>query len=1019
MADERISQLVERVDIAATDVLPIVSSGALTTKKVTIETIEGYMQDNLALGVPYTGATQGVDLNVQTLAAGRTTITSSGNSDTFIVIHSSGSGKGISITKGGNGEGLYINKTSGSGNAATIVGSLEATSLIRTGGTSSQFLKANGAVDSNQYTQFLDLNLIGSSDQKYQKPAVDYKFADAVNNYIQNTGSLQPGVLESTKFGRRISNTIGSTTIGVYSFLENFVVNTTDEFKVELFCKVNSFSSTPSFGMAYGTLDAIANVFGFSYRISDGQIFRTAGTVVSLVRAADPAFVGVAGDILSLELTFSGGLYTGRISKNGTYSPSFSVLSFTPTGRLLYTRRAGTLDSEIKLSRILVDPDIAEIPTLVDNVDQINSALSELIEIEKFADLNPSGYTFSILSGSLTLASTTKVSTGLNVVTTGADSGAASLLMSDVVWPDNTTIKVSFAVNSISNLPVLGVGFGLNTSVYTLFGYRSNGALTTLINGTIANPRAAGVAPTFTAGDLIDVYFKKNQSANNVQVITAKNGVLDTLSYTFSVDNFTNNYLFMRGAANSVVSYLYQKELDPFGSGSSPSSSSSEIYYVSTTGSDSNPGTSSLPFLTINKALTLHDKNTEVVILEGDYRETLNFGGITQGRLRLVARKNTVTRVLGSSKLTFTKTSGYTNIYQAPYAANLASRRLIYEDGNSSLSILNAERHSLQKGVINRLPFTHLVEKTFVTSLAITLTQLDLEPSKFYYDEAADIIYIHATGSTNPITNGFSYEVPSRVLTQRPSSTSTAQIEIENLAFFYSNSTGLNVGTSGTNIRRNVRVIGCDDDGIVDDANFVIAWNDEIADARDGVNGHFNTIPNWDTKPVRFGRGLHVYYGQWSHDNTDDGNSHHERGEVQTYGCLFEYNKKSGIAPSNSCQWTDHNSVMRKNKGNASFGEGVEVINSLIGADTSFGVVFTGFGTICEGNRIGFNSRSAANNRIILYDAVSRNNDDAEYRAEIGSIIANNCKVTNVDPLKFKVTASGGVITVINDITLL
>jgi hypothetical protein len=46
---------------------------------------------------------------------------------------------------------LYINKTSGTGNAATIIGTLNATTLVKSGGTSSQFLKADGSVDSSTY----------------------------------------------------------------------------------------------------------------------------------------------------------------------------------------------------------------------------------------------------------------------------------------------------------------------------------------------------------------------------------------------------------------------------------------------------------------------------------------------------------------------------------------------------------------------------------------------------------------------------------------------------------------------------------------------------------------------------------------------------------------------------------------------------------------------------------------------------------------------------------------------------
>jgi hypothetical protein len=55
MADKRISQLIERTDIANNDVLPIVASGATTTNKVTISTIQDWMQDNLDVGVTSVG----------------------------------------------------------------------------------------------------------------------------------------------------------------------------------------------------------------------------------------------------------------------------------------------------------------------------------------------------------------------------------------------------------------------------------------------------------------------------------------------------------------------------------------------------------------------------------------------------------------------------------------------------------------------------------------------------------------------------------------------------------------------------------------------------------------------------------------------------------------------------------------------------------------------------------------------------------------------------------------------------
>jgi hypothetical protein len=101
--------------------------------------------------VPYTGATANLDLGINNILAAKGTFSSSGSGDTVGITHSSGSGIALNITKGGNGEGLYINKTSGSGNAATIIGTLNATTLVKSGGTSSQFLKADGSVDSTSY----------------------------------------------------------------------------------------------------------------------------------------------------------------------------------------------------------------------------------------------------------------------------------------------------------------------------------------------------------------------------------------------------------------------------------------------------------------------------------------------------------------------------------------------------------------------------------------------------------------------------------------------------------------------------------------------------------------------------------------------------------------------------------------------------------------------------------------------------------------------------------------------------
>jgi hypothetical protein len=113
--------------------------------------------------VPYTGATGNVTLGTNSFTAGVGSFASSGGSDTFAINHSSGSGIALNITKGGNGEGLYINKTSGSGNAATIIGTLNATTLVKNGGTASQFLMADGSVNTSVLASGAYLPLAGGT----------------------------------------------------------------------------------------------------------------------------------------------------------------------------------------------------------------------------------------------------------------------------------------------------------------------------------------------------------------------------------------------------------------------------------------------------------------------------------------------------------------------------------------------------------------------------------------------------------------------------------------------------------------------------------------------------------------------------------------------------------------------------------------------------------------------------------------------------------------------------------------
>jgi hypothetical protein len=138
--------------ITGAQIIAAASGGGATWGSITgTLSAQTDLQGALDNKVPYTGATADVNLGSHDLTATQGTFATGGSSDTLTVNHTSGSGKAITITKGGAGEGIYVNKTSGSGNAVTIVGDLEATTIKKTSGTSSQFLKADGSVDTNTY----------------------------------------------------------------------------------------------------------------------------------------------------------------------------------------------------------------------------------------------------------------------------------------------------------------------------------------------------------------------------------------------------------------------------------------------------------------------------------------------------------------------------------------------------------------------------------------------------------------------------------------------------------------------------------------------------------------------------------------------------------------------------------------------------------------------------------------------------------------------------------------------------
>jgi hypothetical protein len=147
----------------------------------------------------------------QTITAQKV-FTTSGSSDSVIITHGSGSGFALDVIKSGNGEVVRVNKTSGSGNAMTVIGgNFEAPTIVKTGGTSSQFLKADGSVDSSTY---LTTSIASLTYVTIATPTT----ITGVKTFSENTLQLQAdGTSQATIFRNSSSqqtNTVGSNSFG-------------------------------------------------------------------------------------------------------------------------------------------------------------------------------------------------------------------------------------------------------------------------------------------------------------------------------------------------------------------------------------------------------------------------------------------------------------------------------------------------------------------------------------------------------------------------------------------------------------------------------------------------------------------------------------------------------------------------------------------------------------------------------------------------------------------------------------
>jgi hypothetical protein len=271
--------------------------------------------------VPYTGATANVnlgtfDLTADVITGATGSFASSGGSNTFAINHSSGSGIALNITKGGNGEGLYINKTSGTGNAATIIGTLNATTLVKSGGTSSQFLKADGSVDSSAYITLTSLS--GGTGITYNNTT-----GVITNSAPDQTVSLTQGAGISIS-GTYPSFTIASTITQYTDALARAAISltTTGTSGAATYNSTTGVLNVPNYApdlSGYVPTSRTITINGTSFDLSANRSY-SVGTVTSVGLSSSTSGVTIGSTPITTSGTITLAIATASGSQNGLLS---------------------------------------------------------------------------------------------------------------------------------------------------------------------------------------------------------------------------------------------------------------------------------------------------------------------------------------------------------------------------------------------------------------------------------------------------------------------------------------------------------------------------------------------------------------------------------------------------------------------------------------------------------------------------------------------------------------------------
>ncbi len=403
------------------------------------------------------------------------------------------------------------------------------------------------------------------------------------------------------------------------------------------------------------------------------------------------------------------------------------------------------------------------------------------------------------------------------------------------------------------------------------------------------------------------------------------------------------------------------------------------LFYVDgLIGSDSNSGTQQLPFKTLQRALDASAAETEIFVAEGDYVEAPQVRARNK-KIIVRAMRHAKVRLIGDGKLSnFTKTNGFTKVWQttASNPETVGTSRSgfwLYQDGvpDENTVIPQNERSKYHLGRSHRLPDFSLIWK--VDSVAAI--EAATRPSWYWVD---NILYLSCVGGGDP--NLAKIYTPTQ---QSPFYTNNLTkdqvIILEGIQSFYSGHGFRTWDFSHVEFIR-CRAMGNRTNGFeFSDSNYVKRVACEAGgNWVDGAGGHvYRSNPNKLSCSYEG-------FGNYDHDNGDDGQSLHEMWCGEDFGGLVEYNYDRGIATAVGAHTRHTGTVCRKN----GQGQGLWTIDDGAG----FGCV----GTPVDGG---------VSTDMELIDCVSEGNSTNISVTEGNTLTATDSK--SLDPINNHFSSAG------------